>query len=176
MRLSPASAGSGAPPPHQTCFDPKGKKKKEVIMTTTAKRSRPRHLSVRYFQLVKRHPLKSIRTEAQLDAAQAVIDALLARRLDDGERAYLDALSDLVIVYEQEHHAIAELEPNEMLQQLLLDRGISQADLVRKTGLAKATVSDLAAGKRAFTVEQMYTLAAAFGVPAIVFMPGYHKD
>jgi hypothetical protein len=48
-----------------------------------------------YLTLVKRHPLTSIRNENELDAAQAVMDALLREDLDDGGQAYLDALSDL---------------------------------------------------------------------------------
>ena len=124
-----------------------------------------------YFELVKRHPLTSIRTEAELDAAQSVLDDLLRQDLDGGEMAYLDALSDLVIVYEREHYAIAPLPPHELLIHMLEERGMSQADLVRATGLAKATVSDLASGKRPFTVDQMHTVANVFGLPGTVFMP-----
>jgi HTH-type transcriptional regulator/antitoxin HigA len=121
--------------------------------------------------LVKRHPLTSIRNENELDAAQAVIDALLRQDLDDGGQAYLDALSDLVIVYEQEHHAVAPLPPHELLAHMLAERGMSQADLARASGLAKATVSDLATGKRPFTVSQMHTVATIFGLPGTLFLP-----
>ena len=71
------------------------------------------------WRLVKRHPLTSIRSENDLDAAQAVIDDLLREELDDGKQAYLDALSDLMIVYEQEHHSVAPLPPHELLAQML---------------------------------------------------------
>jgi HTH-type transcriptional regulator/antitoxin HigA len=123
-----------------------------------------------YFALVKRHPLTSIRNERELDAAQAILDALLREDLDDGGLAYLDALSDLVIVYEQEHHAIAPLPPHELLAHMLQERSMSQADLTRTTGLAKATVSDLVTGKRPFTVNQMHAVANVFGLPGSVFM------
>jgi HTH-type transcriptional regulator / antitoxin HigA len=124
-----------------------------------------------YWTLVKRHPLTSIRNENALDAAQAVIDALLREDLDDGGQAYLDALSDLVIVYEQEHHAVAPLPPHELLAHMLEERGMSQADLAQTAGLAKATVSDLATGKRSFTVNQMHTVANIFGLPGTLFLP-----
>jgi HTH-type transcriptional regulator / antitoxin HigA len=78
-----------------------------------------------YLTLVKRYPLASIRNESELDAAQAVIDALLREDMDDGGQAYLDALSDLVIVYEQEHHAVAPLPPHELLAHMLEERGMS---------------------------------------------------
>jgi antitoxin component HigA of HigAB toxin-antitoxin module len=112
-----------------------------------------------YFALVKRYPLTSIRNERELDAAQAVVDALLREDLDDGGLAYLDALSDLIIVYEQEHQAVAPLPPHELLAHMLQERSISQAELMRRTGLAKATVME------------MHTVANVFGLPGRVFMP-----
>ena len=52
-------------------------------------------------------PLVSIKSEEHLDAAQAMIDRLMdKKKLDGGEQAYLDALSDLVVVYEDQHHPI----------------------------------------------------------------------
>jgi plasmid maintenance system antidote protein VapI len=53
---------------------------------------------------------------------------------------------------------------------MLEEPGMSQADLVRKTGIAKATVSDLVGGKRPFTVEHMHRIAAVVGLPATTFM------
>ena len=123
-----------------------------------------------YFELVKRHPLTSIRNEAELDAAQTMLDALLRQELNEGGRAYLDALSDLVIVYEREHYAIAPLPAHELLANMLDERNLSQADLVRATGIAKATVSDLVSGKRPFTVAQMHAVAEVFGLPGSVFL------
>ncbi len=124
-----------------------------------------------YLALVKRHPLMSLRSKPELDAAQAVIDDLLREELDNGKWAYLDALSDLVILYEQEHHALAPLPPHELLAQMLAERGMSQAALARIAGLAKATVSDLVTGKRSFTVKQMHKVAGIFGLPGAVFLP-----
>jgi HTH-type transcriptional regulator/antitoxin HigA len=142
----------------------------ENIVADMNIRRRTAKLTDSYFDLVKQHPLRSIRDEAELDAAQAVIEALLRRKLDTGEAAYLDALSDLVIKYEQDHHAIAPLPPHELLTQMMLERGMTQAELVRLTGIAKATINDLASGKRSFTVEHMHRIATEFGLPAPVFM------
>jgi HTH-type transcriptional regulator/antitoxin HigA len=117
---------------------------------TGIRRNAPMHDT--YFALVKQHPLTSIRSESELDAAQSVLDDLLRQDLDDGGLAYLDALSELLV-------------------HMLDERGMSQADVVRATGLAKATVSDLVTGKRAFTVDQMQIVAKMFGLPGTVFMP-----
>jgi hypothetical protein len=49
-------------------------------------------------------PLTSIRSAKHLQEAQKVIDRLLAiGDLDEGQATYLDALSDLVAAYEDEH-------------------------------------------------------------------------
>ena len=60
-----------------------------------------------YLELVHAFPLASIKSDEHLDTAQEVMDQLLAKsELDDGEEMYLDALSDLVATYEDEHHAM----------------------------------------------------------------------
>ena len=123
-----------------------------------------------YFELVKRHPLASIRKEQDLDAAQAIVDGLLREDLDEGGLTYLDALSDLIMIYEQKHHTMNSFPPHQMLVQILEDRNMSQAELARATGMAKATVSDLATGKRRFTVQHMHTVAKVFGLPGSLFM------
>src|SRR6266508_3328514 len=135
------------------------------IMSRTRTAAQATTNSDTYFALVKRHPLKSIRNEKELDAAHAVVDALLREDLNEGGQTYLDALSDLVIVYESEHHAVPPLPPHELLEHMLNERSMSQADLSRATGLAKATVSDLVTGKRIFTVHQMNIVASVFGLP-----------
>ncbi len=140
-------------------------------MNRTKTAVRTRAISDSYLAIVRRHPLMSIRSENELDAAQAVIDGLLRTELDGGGQAYLDAISDLVILYEQKHHAVAPLAPNELLAQMLGERGMSQAELARIAGLAKATVSDLVTGKRSFTVKQMHAVGRIFGLPGSVFLP-----
>ena len=139
-------------------------------MIRTKSGGRSAKITDAYFDLVRRHPLRSIQNEAELDAAQAVVDGLLRQLLDDGGLAYLDALSDLIILYEQDHHSIPALPPNELLAHLLEERGLTQAELVRRTGVAKATMSDLVSGKRPFTVEHMQRIAGVFTLPASVFM------
>jgi antitoxin component HigA of HigAB toxin-antitoxin module len=141
------------------------------LMSRTKREVRAGAIPDSYLTSVKRHPLTSIKSENDLDAAQAVVDDLLREERDDGKQAFLDALSDLVIVYEQQHHAVAPLLPHELLTLMLEERGMSQAELARTAGLAKATVSDLATGKRPFTVKQMHAVARIFGLSGTVFLP-----
>jgi HTH-type transcriptional regulator/antitoxin HigA len=87
-----------------------------------------------YLGLVTAFPLASIKSDEQLEEAQKVMDHLLARGgLDDGEDMYLDALSDLVAAYEDEHYAIEPASDAEMLRHLMEAKGVTQAQLNRDT-------------------------------------------
>ena len=122
-----------------------------------------------YLELVQAFPLTSVRSEEQLDAAQAVMDRLLTKKaLDDGETMYLDALSDLVAAYEDEHYAIAPASDADMLRHLLEAKGVTQSQLSRDTRIAKSTISEVLAGKRPFARQMIRKLAAYFGVDVSV--------
>ena len=58
-----------------------------------------------YFELVRRFPLRPIRSEQDLDRAIAVVDSLIDKgELSQDEDDYLDVLGDLVRKYETENH------------------------------------------------------------------------
>ena len=118
-----------------------------------------------YLELVLVFPLTSIRSDEHLEAAQEIIDGLLAKgELDEGEQLYLDGLSDLVADYEDEHHAIEPASDADMLRHLMEARGITQAQLHRATGIAKSTLSEMLAGRKAFTRQIIRKLAVYFRV------------
>lgn len=122
-----------------------------------------------YLDLVLAFPLASVRSDDHLRAAQEVMDRLLAKgKLDEGEVLYLDALSDLVARFEDEHHAIEPASDAEMLRHLLEAKGVSQADLHRSTGLPKSSISEVLAGKKPFSRQMIRTLAGYFGVDVTV--------
>ena len=82
-----------------------------------------------YLDLVLSFPLVSIKSDRQLEAASKVMDRLLAKGgLDDGEAMYLEALSDLVAIYEDQHHAIAPASDADMLRHLIDAKGVTQAN------------------------------------------------
>lgn len=122
-----------------------------------------------YLDLVLAFPLAVIKSEDHLEAAQAVLDRLLAKGdLDDGEQMYLDALSDLVACYEDEHHPIAPASDADMLRHLMEAKGVSQTKVSRETGIAKSTISEVLAGRRPFSRQMIRKLAAFFKVDVTV--------
>lgn len=122
-----------------------------------------------YLELVMAFPLASIKAEKHRAEAQKVMDRMLAKgKLDGGKEMYLDALSDLVGAYEDEHHAITPASDADMLRHLLEAKGVNQAQLCRDTGLPKSTVSEVLSGKKPFSRQMIRKLAAYFKVDVSV--------
>lgn len=118
-----------------------------------------------YLELVLAFPLASIKSEQHLDAAQSVMDRLLAKnKLDHGEETYLDALSDLVAAYEDEHHDIEPASDADMLRHLLEAKGITQTQLSQEAQVAKSTISELLSGKKPFSRQIIRKFADYFEV------------
>src|SRR5262245_16652054 len=118
-----------------------------------------------YLELVQEFPLASIKSERHLKEAQEVIDSLLAKgKLDEGEETYLDALSDLVAAYEDDHHAIEPASDADMLRHLLETKNLSQVQLSRDTGIPKSSISEVLSGKKQFSRQMIRTFADYFKV------------
>ena len=122
-----------------------------------------------YLELVVAFPLASIKSERHLNEAQKVMDRLLSKGdLDEGEEMYLDALSDLVAAFEDEHHAIERASDADMLRHLLDAKGVTQAQLSRDTTIPKSTISEVLAGKKPFSRQMIRKLANYFKVDVSV--------
>jgi HTH-type transcriptional regulator/antitoxin HigA len=124
-----------------------------------------------YFDLVKEFPLMHIKDENHLIQAQKMLDDLLQHPLDEGGEAYLDALTDLVGVYEDKHEAIPDASAGDVLRELVASSGLSQQKLARAVGIAQSTISAVLNGSRKPTTDQMVKLAGYFRVSPAVFLP-----
>ena len=125
----------------------------------------------RYLDLVRRFPLRPLRSDADLDAAVAVMDGLLDRpRLTAAEQDYLDVLSDLVEAYEAETIPMRPVGDAELLRFLIEQKGITQAAVAAGTRIAESTVSEVLAGKRKLNRSQIAKLARYFHVEPGAFL------
>lgn len=123
-----------------------------------------------YLELVRRHPLKTIKTDANHERAVAIASELVGRDLDAGSGDYLDALLVLINRYEDEHHTIEEnLTPQEALRALMELNGLTQADIGRVIG-SESAVSMFLKGGRDLSKAQIKKLASRFKLDALVFM------
>src|SRR5947208_1271826 len=119
----------------------------------------PRTLPDSYFELVKQFPLTHIRDDEHLDAAQERMDRLLEKRLDRGAQDYLDALTDLVETYEDNHYPIPDVSEADVLRELMRSNGLNQSRLAKTVGIFQSTISVVLNGTRSLTREQVVTLA-----------------
>ncbi len=123
-----------------------------------------------YLALVRAFPLVSIRDDAHLADALAVLDRLIDQPTRSAaEEAYLGALTDLVETYEHAHVVIPPTSGVEALRSLMVENGLTQADLVPLFG-APSVVSEVLAGKRRLSLTHIRRLSAHFGLPADIFI------
>ncbi len=128
----------------------------------------------RYLELVRKFPLRPLRTDADLDTAISVIDTLLdLPTLTAPEQDYLDVLSDLVEVYESETVPMRPVGDADLLRFLIEQTGVPQATAAARAGIAESTISEVLAGKRRLNRGQITKLADYFKVEPGVFMSEY---
>jgi HTH-type transcriptional regulator / antitoxin HigA len=124
-----------------------------------------------YLDLIRRFPLRPLRTEADLDAAVAVIDELIDRAaLTAPEQDYLDVLSDLVETYEAEMIPMRPVGDAELLRFLIEHKSVSQTEAASGAGIAESTISEVLAGKRKLNRGQIAKLARYFDLDPGVFL------
>lgn len=124
-----------------------------------------------YFRLVKQFPLTHLRSEASVQAAQLMLDKLLEQDLDAGEREYVDALTDLVEIYEDEHEPLPDASEADVLRVLMQANGLNQTTLAKKAKISQSTLSAVLNGTRSLTRQQVVALAGLFHVSPAVFLP-----
>ncbi|HEX3147305.1 MAG TPA: helix-turn-helix domain-containing protein [Gemmataceae bacterium] len=124
----------------------------------------------RYLELVRRFPLRPLRSKGDLDAAIAVIDLLIDQRaLSAPEQDYLDVLSDLVEAFEDNVVPMRPVGDAAVLRFLIESRGATQVLVAKQAGIAESTISEVLAGKRKLNRVQIGRLARYFNVGPGVF-------
>jgi HTH-type transcriptional regulator/antitoxin HigA len=101
---------------------------------------------------------------------------LFVGQLDHGDVPQvmdLDALSDLVAAYEDEHYAIEPASDAEMFRHLMEAKGVTQAQLSRDTTIPKSTISEILAGKKHLSRQLIRKFADYFRVEASVLAANF---
>ena len=126
----------------------------------------------RYLKLVRSCPLRVIRDEEEYERAIDMLNQLSDRGPDrtPDETEYLLALAVFVEKYEDEHDPIAPASGAEMLRALLESRQITRSDVAAGAGLAVSTVSDILAGKKTMSLDQIERLARFLEVKPSFFL------
>ena len=114
---------------------------------------------------------KAIHDEIDYENTVEVIDALVGHKLSAEQELFLDTLSTLVEVYENEHHAIKTigLSPLEALKFLMEEHGMTAADLGKLLG-ERTLGSKILRGERKVGLKYARILAERFAVDLSLFI------
>jgi len=126
----------------------------------------------KYARLASRVVVKAIETEEEYDHMVAAVEHLINKgeeRLSPEESALLETMAILIQAYDDRHHPLPPLAPNEMLAYLMKSSGRTAADLLPVLG-TRGRVSEVLSGKRSISKEQAKKLALVFKVTADLFI------
>jgi len=109
--------------------------------------------------------IRLIENESQLKAAFARLEELFdaPKGTDEGEEA--EILSILIQDYERRTIPDAELDPVQVIQFVMEQRGFTYTDLARVIG-SPARASDIMNRRRRLTVQMIRRLHTEFGIPS----------
>ncbi|MCX7346940.1 MAG: hypothetical protein NTU78_14585 [Alphaproteobacteria bacterium] len=127
-----------------------------------------------YFDLVRQFPLVSLKSKEQYESALEFLKTLAIRNessLDEGEKAYLDALTQFVGDYEDKHlrAEIGQMKPLDALKYLMRENDMKPIDLGSLLG-NRGLASQILHGKRALSKTHIRLLSERFKVePGLFF-------
>ena len=136
--------------------------------------SRSKAMMNSYFGLVRRFPLVPLESHEQYASALDFMKPLAVRdeqALDEGQRAYLAALTQFVADYEQRHHRIETrgMSPLGALKYLLRENGMKPIDLGKLLG-SRSLASQILHGARGLSKTHIAILRQRFCVePGLFF-------
>ncbi|MDZ4851496.1 MAG: hypothetical protein SGI77_19575 [Pirellulaceae bacterium] len=126
-----------------------------------------------YFELVKKFPLRSIKGDSELGRAQLILDELFEYEpLNEGEEAYLDALSDLIEHYEEHNVHLPVASDADVLRHLMESHDLNQREFAERIDVPKSVVCDVLKGRRKFTRHQLDNVAKFFSISKDIFSSG----
>ena len=126
----------------------------------------------KYARLANRDVIRAIETEDEYDHMVAAVKHLMDKggaHLSPEESALLETMAILVQAYDDRHHALAPIAPNEMLSYLMESSGRAAKDLLPVLG-TRGRISEILNGKRSISKEQAKGLAAIFKVSTDLFI------
>jgi antitoxin component HigA of HigAB toxin-antitoxin module len=123
-----------------------------------------------YMTLVRAFPLVSIKDDEQLTAALAVFEPLfILPEPSTAQRAYLEALTDLIETYENATVSIPEPSGVEILAFLMEQNDLHVEDLDFAFG-SRDEAAAVLCGERPLSLAHAHRLSERFHVPIDVFL------
>ena len=86
--------------------------------------------------------------------------------LGKAESEYVELLSTLIESYESQEHPTPDVSQSQMLAHLIAEKGVSQSAVARQTKISRATISNVLAGRRELSKQNISKLSGYFGINA----------
>ncbi|MFA7257852.1 MAG: transcriptional regulator [Kiritimatiellales bacterium] len=112
---------------------------------------------------------KIIKTEAECEAMLKRIEVLMDAAPGTPEEEELELLGLLVERYEQEHYPIDPPTPLAMIEFIMDQNNLTNADMVKYLG-SPSKVSEVLSGKRALSKTMIRKLVEGLGIPAEILL------
>jgi HTH-type transcriptional regulator/antitoxin HigA len=125
-----------------------------------------------YLELIRRFPLRTIRSKGEFEIAGGLLDELVGRDdLKVGQRDYLDGLVRFVRDYEAtaSRDKLRKLTPIQVLKHLMEENGMNTSDLGEILG-SRGLASEVLNGKRALSKTLIGKLVRRFRVVQSLFL------
>jgi|SRR5690349_22055621 len=126
--------------------------------------------SSEYIELLKKFPLRVIRTQKENEACTALLYELdnRSRKLTAAEKELAELLTLLIEDFEDRHYQLPRAKPLEVLQFLMEQHGLLQKDLADIFG-TPSVVSEVLSGKRDLNKDHIKRLSRRFHVSPELF-------
>ncbi len=124
-----------------------------------------------YSSLVNQFPPRVIRKRSHYKAALDVVERIM--RIDrptSDQLEFLELLSGLIEDYESQDLSTPNVPVERLVAHLIEAKGVSQIEVARGAKISPSTLSDVLAGRRGLSVENMKRLGRYFGVDPAVFL------
>jgi len=125
-----------------------------------------------YLDLIRRFPLRTIRSKGEFEIAGSILDELVGREhLSVGQTDYLEGLVRFVQDYEATafRDKLRKMTPVQVLKHLMEENGMNTSDLGTVLG-SRGLASEVLNGKRALSKTLIGKLARRFRVEPALFL------
>ena len=119
--------------------------------------------------------IKPIRTEADYEAALAVVERLWGAKSGTPKGDRLDVLATLIEVYEEQHYPIDPPDPIEAIKFRMEQQGLTRKDLEAMIG-TRTRIAEVLSRKRSLSIAMIRRLHKSLGIPVEILIRPTRKD
>ena len=118
-----------------------------------------------YRTLLLKAPPRSIRSQADYKKALRAVEMLMTKpHLAKAESEYVELLSTLIEHYESQEFPTPKVSQSNLLAHLIAERGMTQAAVARETQISRGTLSNVLAGRRELSKQNIAKLSSFFRI------------